>query len=45
MHANPVSGKWNLAEVFTDYLHSSAKFYELNEQGIYPLTHFKELIG
>jgi REP element-mobilizing transposase RayT len=45
MHANPVSGKWNLVDVFTDYIHSSAKFYELNEQGIYPVTHYKEIIG
>jgi len=32
MHRNPVSGKWNLAPTYVDYIHSSAGFYELNEQ-------------
>jgi REP element-mobilizing transposase RayT len=45
MHANPVTGKWNLVEDFTDYIHSSAKYYELNEEGIYPVTHYNEIIG
>lgn len=27
MHNNPVSGKWNLCNEFTDYSHSSAAFY------------------
>ncbi len=31
IHHNPVSGKWNLANDYTDYEHSSASFYE---QGI-----------
>jgi REP element-mobilizing transposase RayT len=31
IHHNPVSGKWNLCNEFTDYLHSSAAFY-YNEQ-------------
>jgi REP element-mobilizing transposase RayT len=29
IHHNPVSGKWQLCEEFTDYVHSSAAFYEL----------------
>ena len=29
IHHNPVTGKWNLCNEFTDYLHSSASFYEL----------------
>jgi REP element-mobilizing transposase RayT len=29
IHHNPVSGKWNLCNEFTDYIHSSAAFYEL----------------
>jgi REP element-mobilizing transposase RayT len=45
MHHNPVTGKWNLVDDYTDYIHSSARFYELNEQGIYPVTHYKEIIG
>jgi REP element-mobilizing transposase RayT len=32
IHHNPVSKKWQLAEDFTEYLYSSALFYE---QGIY----------
>ena len=45
LHYNPVNGKWNLVEDYTDYLHSSAKFYELNEQGVYPVVHFREYTG
>ena len=30
IHHNPNSGKWNLAENFIEYKHSSASFYELN---------------
>ena len=29
IHHNPVSGKWQLSNEFTDYPHSSAAFYEL----------------
>ncbi len=29
MHHNPVTGKWQLCNEFTDYPHSSAAFYEL----------------
>ena len=29
IHRNPVSGKWNLVDDYTDYEHSSASFYEL----------------
>ena len=45
MHHNPVSGKWNMVEDFTDYLHSSAKFYELNTKGVYKITHYKNFTG
>jgi REP element-mobilizing transposase RayT len=31
IHHNPVSGKWNLCNEFTDYVHSSAAFYELDQ--------------
>ena len=31
IHNNPITGKWNLAVQKTDYKHSSAAFYELNE--------------
>ncbi len=43
MHYNPVSKKWNLAENFIDYLHSSAKFYETGVQGIFNVTHYKDV--
>ncbi len=36
IHHNPVKGKWNLVDEFTDYEHSSASFYEL---GV--VKHFK----
>lgn len=36
IHHNPVKGKWNLVDDFTDYEHSSASFYEL---GV--VKHFK----
>ena len=29
IHHNPVSGKWNLVNDYTDYEHSSASFYDL----------------
>jgi REP element-mobilizing transposase RayT len=29
IHHNPVSGKWQLSNEFTDYAHSSAAFYEV----------------
>ena len=44
MHANPISGKWNLAPNALEYPHSSASFYELNV--VHPkvlITHYKEL--
>jgi len=41
IHHNPVTGRWNLAKDFTQYKHSSARFYELDEEGIYPVTHYK----
>ena len=35
IHHNPVSGKWNLCNEFTDYPHSSAGFYELAQPHAY----------
>ncbi|MGK7389980.1 MAG: transposase [Candidatus Cyclobacteriaceae bacterium M2_1C_046] len=40
IHRNPVTGKWNLSENFVEYIHSSASFYELGEQKIFPVTHY-----
>lgn len=35
MHNNPCSGAWRLVESPVDYKHSSAKFYNTGEQGVY----------
>jgi hypothetical protein len=43
MHNNPGSGVWNLAESQERYLHSSAKFYQTDEQGIYDVLHCGKL--
>jgi REP element-mobilizing transposase RayT len=44
IHHNPVSGKWNLANDFASYEHSSAGFYELGSDNKY-VTHYKDLKG
>ncbi len=44
IHANPISGKWQLADSAEKYPHSSAAFYELNQE--HPkvkITHYKDL--
>ncbi len=43
MHANPVSGKWELVKESIDYLHSSNNFYETGKNGIYKITHYMDL--
>ena len=43
IHTKPVSGKWKLSDNYTDYIHSSAKFYESGLEGIYKVVHFKEV--
>ena len=43
LHHNPVSGKWNLGNEFTDYLHSSAAFYELEKPcDLVPITDYRD---
>jgi len=42
MHKNPVSGKWKLVNDYLDYVHSSARFYDLGEKGIYDVIHYEE---
>jgi len=39
IHANPVSKKWSLVNHPTEYIHSSAGFYETGKQGVYEVTH------
>ena len=44
MHKNPVTGKWKLVDDYSDYIHSSARFYDLGEEGIYKVMHYEEAI-
>jgi len=39
IHANPITGKWNLVEYAEDYIHSSASFYNGRENNYVKLTH------
>jgi len=43
MHHNPVSGKWHLVDDFLAYPYSSARFYELGEEGIVPVKHYLDM--
>ena len=43
MHHNPVSGKWMLVNNYTDYIHSSAGFYECGRKGIIDIMHYKDI--
>lgn len=43
IHYNPVSGKWQLVNNYTDYEHSSASFYELNIHKHFPILHYKDI--
>ncbi|MEO6454462.1 MAG: hypothetical protein ABIN97_10335, partial [Ginsengibacter sp.] len=44
IHNNPCSGKWMLADCPQNYLHSSARFYDTGEEGVYPIIHIQELM-
>jgi REP element-mobilizing transposase RayT len=44
IHKNPVSGKWNLAKDYLSYEHSSARFYDLNEENKnVKISHYNEV--
>jgi hypothetical protein len=43
IHRNPVSGRWNLVQDYTDYEHSSASFYETGKIKNYRPFDFREL--
>ncbi len=43
IHRNPVSGKWNLVEDYTDYIHSSASYYECGKPGLIEIMHYKTI--
>lgn len=44
IHANPVSGKWKLANDFVDYKHSSAAFYELEKKNNDLIIHYMDVL-
>jgi REP element-mobilizing transposase RayT len=44
IHLNPVSKKWNLVPDYLDYLHSSARFYDTGQPGVYSITHCMEIV-
>ena len=41
IHANPVKGKWMLAENYLDYPHSSAGFYERGDASSAPVENYQ----
>jgi REP element-mobilizing transposase RayT len=43
IHKNPYQGKWEEINASGEYLHSSQRFYETGEQGIYPVMNYMEL--
>ncbi len=43
IHNNPCSGKWNLVKSPIDYTHSSLKYYETGQQGVYEVFNYKKL--
>ena len=45
IHHNPVQGKWNLVEEYTDYYYSSASFYEDGDERFGFLTHYMAYFG
>ena len=43
MHENPCKGVWNLAGSPSEYLHSSALFYQTAKHSIFEVINYKEL--
>jgi len=44
IHKNPVSKKWQLVNDFTEYLHSSAAFYEKGVGSYNKILHVNEIL-
>ena len=40
MHMNPCTKKWKFCEYPYEYEHSSARFYLMEEQGLFDVTHY-----
>jgi REP element-mobilizing transposase RayT len=43
IHDNPCRGKWMLAELPENYIHSSATYYASGQQGLYEVTSYAEI--
>lgn len=44
IHFNPCTGKWNLANIPENYLHSSAAFYDTGVQGIFAVHNIMDIM-
>lgn len=44
MHHNPVKGKWDLVDDFTQYSYSSAAFYELGQNSFIRVKDFRSVM-
>lgn len=44
IHSNPINKKWSLVANMTDYVHSSARFYELGRPWYYEPQHVNDWI-
>jgi REP element-mobilizing transposase RayT len=44
IHANPVKGKWMLAQNYLDYPHSSAGFYERGDVSLAPVEQYQHAL-
>lgn len=44
IHGNPMSKKWDLVKHPSDYIHSSAGYYEDGRRGIYEVIHLTDCI-
>ncbi len=44
IHSNPINKKWSLVAGMTDYVHSSARFYELGRPWYYEPQHVNDWI-
>jgi REP element-mobilizing transposase RayT len=46
IHHNPVSGKWSLCDEYTDYVHSSAAFYDFGlMHPLVSITNYQDVWG
>ena len=44
IHYNPGTGKWNLADLPENYLHSSARYYSTGVQGIFSVDNIMDVL-